>query len=140
MKLKISESQLQSSYFDWVRQMQNLDKRFNYIFAIPNGSKLGYFRNKDNKIISPQAIKAKKEGLTKGVWDVEICQPYFNIEGQISYIAAFIEFKTGYNKLTKEQENFKEGHGYCWFKVCYDVDDAINFTNEYLGCDDKRRT
>lgn len=133
MTIKVSEHQLQSSYFDWIRIMQNSDKRFNYIFAIPNGSKLGYFRNKKNQIVSPQAIKAKKEGLTKGVWDVIICQPYFNINGNISSIAGFIEFKTGYNKLTKEQMEFQKGNKYCWFTVCYDAISAINFTKEYLG-------
>lgn len=128
MKLKISESQLQSSYFDWVRNVlyKEHPEFQKLIFAIPNGG---------HRHISV-ARKLKREGVEEGVLDVKIDIPQWADHFDIIYYGAYIEFKVGYNKLTKSQIEFKEQVEKVGHKVIVVrdyVEDAINFTKGYLG-------
>lgn len=131
MKLKISEFQIQCAYFDWVHLMEQKDERFKNIFAIPNGA----YRH------IKVAAKSKKEGQRAGVLDVAIMVPATPADQSAlmrfptSYNGAFIEFKAGKNKMTKEQTDFanrmkKQGY-YC--ALCYSTEAAIDFTSWYFG-------
>lgn len=131
MKNKISEHAIQCAYFDFVRLMRLKDERFWNIFAIPNGG----LRN------VRVAQKLKREGTLAGCLDVAIMVPRIErvlvsdekFEGP--YHGAFIEFKAGKNKMTKEQlafaERMKKQGYYC--ALCYSVESAIEFTKWYLG-------
>ena len=129
MKLKISEFQIQSAFFDWVHLMEQKDERYYNIFAIPNGG----LRN------IRVAQKLKREGTLAGVLDVFIAvqSEAFCPDNslRLHYPGAFIEFKAGKNKMTKEQllfaERMKKQGYYC--ALCYSTEAAIDFTRYYLG-------
>lgn len=115
-KPKISESQLQASFFKWFR-LQYPQFYFN-CFAIPNGGLR-------NKIV---AAKLKREGATSGVWDVFLSVPNRGQNGM------WIEFKVGYNKLTENQQDFKDAQftGYR-FEVCHTLDEAVKAVKSYFS-------
>lgn len=133
-KLIQTEHDIQANFFSWVHLMEQKDERFKNIFAIPNGG----LRN------IRVAQKLKKEGVRSGCLDVAIMVPSITHEPSIKkpgmmevrpFHGAFIEFKAGKNKLTKEQLAFanrmKKQRYYC--ALCYTTESAIDFTNWYLG-------
>jgi hypothetical protein len=91
--MNISEHQLQSLYFDWVRIMREQDRRYKLIAAIPNGG---------HRHISV-AKKLKREGVSRGLPDV------FNFWMTSYHTGLVLEFKVGKNGLTEDQEY--------WFKL-----------------------
>lgn len=117
--LKITEHQLQSMFFDWVRIKRNFDTRFLLIVGIPLGGKR--FRK--------TAIQMWKEGALKGMPDV------FNFNRTSKHTGQVIEFKVGSNKMTDEQK--------AWFVLlkkqgwdCHEVRDfetAKKLTEEYFN-------
>ncbi len=116
--LKISEHQLQASYFDWVRVMEKQDPTYSAIFAIPNGGM------RDIRT----AVKLKKEGVRAGVWDVHI--PI----SKDGWAGMWIEMKVKPNKLTPEQKAFgalmqDAGHK---LAVAYSFEEARAQTLVYL--------
>ena len=117
--MDISEYRLQASYFDWINIMLNSDKRYGYVYSTLNGIRLPI----------GLAVKAKKSGLRKGIWDVPISYPNF----KTNKCGAFIEFKVGKNKLTKEQKEFRDNNKYYEFAVFYKLEDAISFTQDWFS-------
>ena len=131
--LNPTEHQIQSAYFDWIKQMRPSDYRYKNIFAIPNGAKLPYLKNKNGKRSSPQAAILLKEGLTPGVWDVLISWPLLKqTTNNMIFCGCYIEFKAKKNVLTSEQKLFQHFNPYYHFEVCRKVEDAINVTKQWF--------
>ncbi len=112
---KTSEHSIQKAYFDWAR-MHRVARR---AYAIPNGG----HRN------IATAARLKAEGVRAGVLDVHLPVPVGGLHG------LWIEFKSGYNKLTNEQAAeallLKEA-GFL-VAVCWDTESAIKTTEGYLS-------
>lgn len=146
-----SESQEQKAYFQWVRLMQNQDKRYNLIFAIPNGAWLGAGAGgkvagrcqKCGTIVTSAfsaslavrklgvANKLKAEGLEPGVPDLFIAVPMFGFGG------AFIEMKRKGGTISGRQDKWLSrlsAVGYA-VKVAEGFDEAREFTEKYLRGD-----
>lgn len=110
------EHQLQVECVNYFR----LKYRNARIFAIPNGG------DRNVKV----AVKLKKEGVTKGVPDLQIAA------ARNGYHGLFIEMKNGKKgRLSKEQEDFidyliKEGYK-C--EVVRNIDEFMAVTKEYFG-------
>lgn len=99
------ESKLQSSCVTWFRTQY--PKKI--LFAIPNGGKLMFLKDKKGKRYSPEAIKLKAEGMMPGVSDLLLMEPVGKYHG------LWIEMKAGKNGLSEEQINFflqAESRGY----------------------------
>jgi len=114
-KPKISEHQLQCQCVNWFKMQ--FPKRV--IFAIGNGGLR-------NLLV---AIKLKREGVRAGVYDLFIPEPIKEFHG------LWIEMKTGYNKPTKEQQEFMilmEARGYKT-KICYSFEEFENCINNYFN-------
>ena len=114
---KISESQLQQSFFKWFR-LQYPQYYWN-AFAIPNGG----LRNKQ------VAAQLKREGVVSGVWDVFI----LNNKGNNNSRGLWVEFKVKPNKLTDNQIAFQKENFYYDFAVCYTIEEAVIAVNNYLN-------
>lgn len=140
--MKQTEHQIQAAYFERVRWEAERDWRYRWIFAVPNGGKLP-FKNvvRKGKIqrACPQAQKLVREGLTKGVWDVQIFLPSLaeKEEGKdrrFRVPCAWIEFKAGKNKPTDEQlefGNYITRIG-CRVLITNNWEDAWSFTKYYI--------
>lgn len=101
------EAQIQISFFEWLNYYPKFRAS---TFAIPNGGSRHVL----------EALSLKRQGLTAGVPDVLMAIPSKNACG------AFIEFKAGKNKLTKQQQAMIEilkANGYACF-VCHNLNDA----------------
>lgn len=127
---KGTEHQEQCAYFDWVRLKAQSDYRYNLIWAIPNGAKLG----RDPRLAAIQMHKLKAEGFKNGVPDIIIAYPIPQEQGFASP-GAFIEMKVGRNKPSPEQVKLireLRDVGYL-IAVCYNSLEAISFTVKYFN-------
>ena len=77
--MKISESQIQKSFFDWVRSRVPHDWRFELILSTPNQGAPGAYIH---------TAKLKAEGLKKGFPDVSVLIP------RHGYHSLYFELKT----------------------------------------------
>jgi len=66
---KPSEHDIQKVMMEWATRHPKHGRSF-FSFAIPNGAKLPYAKNKAGKRFSPQAAKLKAEGMRNGVSDI----------------------------------------------------------------------
>ena len=75
-----------------------------------------------------EAVSLKKQGVKSGVPDVCILEPRGDFHG------LFIELKVGYNKLSKNQENWIDKLGVRAYKtaVSYSLDETRAIIDEYL--------
>lgn len=119
--MKISEFQIQAAFFDEIRMLQNSEPRLRWIHGSLNGIRLPI----------GLAVKAKQAGLIKGLWDV--CLPIPSADKYFRTL--WIEFKVKGNKLTKEQQEFKDDlfQYYHGFFVCYSAQEGINAVKNYLN-------
>ncbi len=116
--IKSSEHQIQAAFFQQINIDPKLKKYSPAIFAIPNAAKRTY----------ALASYSKAEGLKSGVWDIFVAVPSGNSHG------LWIEFKSGYNKLTPNQLEFRQNviqFGY-EFVVCYSTEEAISKLKSYI--------
>mgnify|MGYP003402343736 CR=1 FL=1 len=90
-KLAVSEHQIQSVCIQWARLMAKSNDKFKMIYAVPNGGK----RSRSS------GAKFRREGLTKGVFDVMVDVPMRGFHGMR------LEFKTEKGKLSEEQKNMQ---------------------------------
>lgn len=90
MSLSKSESAIQQAFFAYVRIMTITDKRYKYIFSVPNQGLEGYRGYKHTS-------KLLLEGMRPGMSDIIIAYP------SKGYHAGFIELKTGKNKASEAQ-------------------------------------
>ena len=112
------EHQIQAAFFDYVDIKYSCLRSRISIFAIPNGGA--------RSVITGKMLK--KEGVSKGVFDVFCCIP----KGE--YHGLWIEFKSGKNKLTTEQKEFCRARLEDGFscEICYSVGEAIEVLENYL--------
>jgi hypothetical protein len=125
----MSEHEHQVAVVEWARYNTRNDWRLGLLFAIPNGSKLPYFKNTKGKRVAPQAIKLLREGLLPGVCDLFLPAPNMGFNG------LFVEMKYGNNKPSDEQIYFIDSVRKLGYKaeICYDADVAIEIIFGYLG-------
>ena len=110
------EAQTQVAFFEWLSYYPKLRAS---TFAIPNGGSRHAL----------EALNLKRQGVTAGTPDVFLAMPNKIASG------AFIEFKAGKNRLTKEQQAMMEilkANGYTCF-VCYSLNDAREALTKYLS-------
>lgn len=118
---KNEESNHQQTFFSILRHSFGKYPFLAFIFSVPNGA----HRDKKTRGLS------QREGQRPGVPDV-----IFPFQRR-GYPGAYMENKFGENTLTKPQIAFRDhllSEGYC-FKICYTVEQQIEFTNWYLGID-----
>jgi len=117
----LKEHDIQSGFFSWCKFPPALEKypELKLFFAVPNG-----MWSKNIQI----AVKAKKEGLRRGVPDT------FLPVARGKYYGLFIEFKTAKNYLTRDQKEW-----FAWLaeqgflcKIAKSTDEAIKIVEDYL--------
>jgi hypothetical protein len=123
-----NEHSEQALIIDWARRMEAIYPELGLLFAIPNGAKLPYSKDRRGNRYSPQAQKLKAEGLRAGVPD--LCLPI----ARLGFHGMFIELKIGKNKPSPEQVKFLDrlaDNGY-YAAVCWGAEEAIHAIKEYL--------
>jgi hypothetical protein len=115
----MSEHDTQCAFVTWCAWNESKHPELRLGFAVPNGG--------PRNIITAKKLKA--EGVRSGVPDY--CLPVH----RGGYIALWIEFKFGKNKLSPAQTDYIErlkSHRHC-VAVCYSVDEAISAVEGYLN-------
>ena len=109
----------QYALFKWAYMQSVAYPELNWMHAIPNSVSLR---------LSPRTGKwAKNEGKKKGVWDIFLPAP------RGPYSGMYIEMKSGKNKLTPEQEKFRNDlEKWYRFTLCYNWIDAKIAILDYL--------
>lgn len=119
----MSESDIQITYFATLEINERKYPLLKWIHASMNGASASS---------GAAAALRKRQGQKRGVWDV--CLPIADRDAAAP--GAYIEFKMPGKDLTKEQIEFRDEilipNGY-EFAVCRSVDEALEFTEEYLG-------
>lgn len=124
-----SEHSEQCAVFDWADRLKNSHPELGLLYAVPNGAKLPWKRDRRGKRFSPEAMRLKDEGLRPGVPDM--CLP----AARNGYHGLYIEMKYGGNKPTADQVWWLEqldGQGYLAV-VCWGADEAIQTIKDYIG-------
>lgn len=122
------EHDIQRTFFDRCAWAANQDARYALVFAIPNGAKLPWFKNKEGVRVSPESRKLLEEGMKAGVPDVLLAYPSGAHHGM------FIEFKQLGKKMSKEQAEWrlKLIHAGYHHVVAYDAEEAFGMVKDYL--------
>jgi hypothetical protein len=124
------ESKIQQSFIKWFSyQYPQYDK---LLFAIPNGTNAGGRKSKNGIPIS--ALKARGEGLKRGVADLFLSIPKRTYSEMDYKNGLYVETKTEDGKQSKEQIEFQkavESQGY-QYTICRSVDEFIKTITEYL--------
>jgi hypothetical protein len=124
-----SEHAEQAFVIAWARLQETIYPELRWLFAIPNGAKLPWKKDRQGRRYSPEAIKLKEEGLKSGVPDLCLPVPRPPFHG------LFVEMKYGKNQPSPEQIEYLDalsGMGYCAL-VCWGADEAIAEIKSYLG-------
>lgn len=122
MKRRYEEGSHQAALFDWAAYVKVPEGGMlkDYIFAIPNGGKIGVIKG---------AI-LKRQGVLAGVPDICLSLP------RKAYHGMFLELKReAYFRITKEQHvviDRLNKVGYC-ARVSNTIDKTIEMIEEYLG-------
>lgn len=121
-RMGMKEHDMQVYIFDVLRTLEEKFPILKTIYAIPNGAKLPYTKNKKGVRYSKQAKHLLNEGLRPGVPD--ICVPYSDGTGNS---ALYIEMKRPGNKSTPQQEEMQKLLQDLGNKVvvCYSIKDAL---------------
>lgn len=130
-KLKSSEHQEQCVVKEWAVRSMYRYPPLRWLFAVPNGAKLPYFKSRSGARISREALWLKAEGLEPGVSDLVLPWP------ECGYHGVFLEMKYGNNKPTDKQNEFiidMQAAGYAAL-ACWGADDAIEFLQHYVDGD-----
>jgi hypothetical protein len=96
----MSEHDDQEALFKWAEWNQATIPELCMLYAIPNGAKLPWRKNKGGQRYSPEAMKLKAEGLKSGVPD--ICLPI----ARASFHGLYIELKFGDNTTSPQQKKW----------------------------------
>ena len=125
-----TEHQEQAAIIEWARMQANLHPALEWLFAIPNGAKRPWRKNRQGKRYSPEAIKLKREGLTPGVPDLFLPYPSRGYHGY------FLEMKRPGN-IEGVRDGQKEFMAYCecagyLAQVHDNADSAIEAIKWYL--------
>lgn len=121
-----SEHDEQSYVFHWVRVFEGKHVKLRTVFATPNGGHR----------LPTAARKIKAEGARAGVWDILVCCPKYDNDGNVLFHGMFIEMKVGRNKLTDSQIIFRDNilavSDKYKFITCYNWLDAVREISSYL--------
>jgi hypothetical protein len=123
-----SEHDEQARILSWAEITAAAYPELALLYAIPNGAKLPWKRDKKGKRFSPEAMRLKDEGLKAGVPD--LCLPV----ARQDYNGLYIEMKYGRNKPTPAQIWWLDQlarQGYLAV-VCWGAEEAIGVLREYL--------
>jgi hypothetical protein len=115
---KKEEHANQAALFQWRDLMLTQYPQLRWMHAIPNGTRTSI----------RVATKMKREGVTKGVADINLPYPCGG------YHVMWVEMKAPGGKLSAEQKEFRSAMleaGY-YAVVCWSVDDAIFEIVQYL--------
>lgn len=130
--LATNEHTEQTALIDWVHLREDRYPALRLLYAIPNGAKLPYGKNKQGKRFSFQAMRLLAEGLRPGVPDLCLPAP------RKDFCGLYIELKVGKNKPTAAQKVFLDAlseQGYLAV-VCWGWDDARRVLCEYLDIEE----
>jgi hypothetical protein len=135
-KRKNEEGEMQRLLMHWWHQF-SADKGIPecLLFAIPNGSALGY--GKEEYQVRHRQIRGKLmklEGLRPGVCDLMLAVPKINQYGATNAHGLFVELKLPKGIVSDEQKQFihdLRNQGYK-VEVCRSLDEAIKTIAEYL--------
>ena len=119
--VKVTEHDIQASFFNWVDNMALFDWRYKNIFAVPN-ARVSHHRYYSN------------EGMRSGVPDVFVAYPSENHPG------LFIEFKSAKGRLSTNQADWIERlkkAGYPCF-VINNWEEAVRIVRKYLGANTRK--
>lgn len=125
----MSEHTEQAALFSWAELASGRYPELGLMFAIPNGAKLPYKKDKRGRRYSPEAMKLKKEGLRSGVPDV--CLPV----ARQGFHGLFVEMKIKGNRPSDAQKEYiaqLNMQGYA-VVVAYGWDAAREAIEDYLG-------
>jgi hypothetical protein len=115
--MKHEEHYIQAAFFKWCAMRIGTYPQLKWAHAICNSAKL----------TPRQGAWLKAEGKKPGVWDVFIPYPIG------SFCGLYIEFKSGKNRLTPEQEAYRNDlQKYYAFTVCYSLSEAIEAVRIYF--------
>lgn len=131
-----NEHGLQVSFFNWVRQNRKnstnkgIRNALNLCYAVPNG------------LSTNQSQRAKMEGLTAGIPDINLDWPVFKKNSNCPEVCGYkykhpglrIEMKYGKNTLSPfQKEKKKLLQDACFrYEVCYSAQTAIDAVMDYL--------
>ncbi len=125
-RIKATEHQEQSAFFQYCDLKAIQDRRWNNIFAIPN-------QGRDRREMGRYYAR---EGLRSGVPDIFIAVPIFgNCEcGRKIMIAPgkFLETKTATGKVSENQKNWLEKLSTYSAEVCRGTEELILKAEKYL--------
>ena len=114
---------------EWAQNCKAQHAVLDLLYAVPNGAKLPYRRNKYGQRYSREAQYLLAEGLRPGVPD--LCLPV----ARKGYHGMYIEMKWGSNVPTAEQKrtiDLLRNEGY-YVVVCWGSESAIQEIENYLG-------
>lgn len=126
-----TEHQEQAELFHWSRSQIKAIPALRMLFAIPNGAKLPYGKNRNGQRFSKEAMKLKKEGLEPGVPDTFLAYPAAGKYG------LFVEMKRAKKSLSTTSPEQLAWHsalsamGYR-VEVCYGWEAARDVILNYL--------
>lgn len=118
----------QVALIDWANANLRQYPELRWLFAIPNGGKLPFHRNRKGQVTSRQRIKLVREGLRAGVADLMLPVPRGEFHG------LFLELKRKPNKVSDEQEEFLafvKAQGY-FTAVGWSFEEGRDFILQYL--------
>lgn len=124
----MTEHAEQVAIFEWAKLRESIYPELELFYAIPNGAKLPYRRNKYGRY-SPEALRLLAEGLKPGIPDMCLPVP------RGGYCGLYIELKHGRNKPTPAQVRIRElltQQGYLAV-VIWEAENAISLLENYLS-------
>jgi hypothetical protein len=129
-----SEHEEQVRVVQWANGLSRYLAEASLLYAIPNGAKLPWRKNRGGRRYSPEANRLIAEGLKAGVPDLHL--PV----ARGGYHSLYIEMKIPGNKPTQKQLSWhkllrEQGHR---VEVCYGADNAIDVICEYLGIEETK--
>lgn len=126
-RIKHIESKLQQSCVAWFSYQYPQY----WLFSVKNSSKMGgkMVKGKNGKEIPLEAIIAKREGLRKGVADLQL------LYGNGEHYSLFLELKTNTGSQSNEQKEFE---AYCKknnykYVVVSTIEEFIKEINNYIN-------
>lgn len=123
-----SEHADQVALIAWAAMQSNVYPALKWIYAVPNGAKLPYRKNRNGQRFSPEAMRLKREGLRPGVPDLVLPVPVGKHHG------LYLELKHGKNTTSDKQDEWLEaleGFGYC-AAIAWGFDEARQTIVDYL--------
>lgn len=126
------ESDEQAELVRWARNMTPIIPHLEMLFAIPNGSKLPYRKDRRGNRVCKEAIKLKREGLLPGVPDLMLAYPACDYHGLFIEMKRAVKSKSRISDEQKEMVEKLRAEGYR-VEICYGWEAARDTIMDYLG-------